>query len=33
MLKISDDVSETLFNVLDKGCINFGASEISLTRC
>ena len=27
MLKILDDVSETLFNMLDKVCISFGARE------
>ena len=27
MLKILDDVSGTLFNVLDKVCISFGARE------
>ena len=30
MLKILDDVSETLFNVLDKVCISFGARENSV---
>ena len=25
MLKILDDISETVFNVLDKVCISFGA--------
>ena len=29
MLKIPDDVSETLFNVLDKICITFEATENS----
>ena len=29
MLKILDDASETLFHVLDKVCISFGASENS----
>ena len=29
MLKIPDDVSEALFNALDKVCINFGARENS----
>ena len=29
MLKIPDDVSGTLFNVLDKVCITFGARENS----
>ena len=29
MLKILDDVSETLVNVLDKVCISFGAREKS----
>ena len=29
MLKFPDDVSETLFNVLDKVCITFGARENS----
>ena len=29
MLKILDDVSETLFNVLDKVCVSFGARENS----
>ena len=29
MLKILDDVSETLFNVLDKVCISFGAMKNS----
>ena len=29
MLKIIDDVSETLFNMLDKVCISFGARENS----
>ena len=30
MLKILDDVSEALFNVLDKVCISFGAIENSV---
>ena len=29
MLKILDDVSETLINVLDKVCISFGSRENS----
>ena len=29
MLNILDDVSETLFNVLDKVCISFGDRENS----
>ena len=29
MLKISDDVSETLLNVLNRVCITFGARENS----